>query len=340
MEHPDTTRRCGYSHCGAELSYDGRGRPPEYCPDRRWPDGRSCRQLAAVERDAARATGLETPLEEFRALADRFTAPAEGLARQLEGLLSAVREVADGSLSRMAAAEQAMGEAIRRAEAALTETETARRALREADAQRERALAQAREAEARGTAARADAEDQIRRAWAQASQADQGRGQAEARAVAAETARAEETGRREVADRRATAVESRLAATREELTTIGGRLEAERLEVRLLTERADRGAVDLTERIGRIETLETESRATRLELEEAWSRAGAADSRWRQLLAEREADRAITATLRREVDHARSAASSATATAKAVLQRAESAESRLDALLARLPGRD
>ncbi|MBT8224088.1 MAG: hypothetical protein HKP61_04640, partial [Dactylosporangium sp.] len=59
-------RRCGYSQCGQALDYDGRGRPPEYCADRRWPDGRTCKQLAAAERAGERAVGLEVPLETFR----------------------------------------------------------------------------------------------------------------------------------------------------------------------------------------------------------------------------------------------------------------------------------
>src|SRR5689334_16086795 len=41
------TRLCGYSQCENELEYDGNGRPPEYCKDRRWPDGKTCKQLAA-----------------------------------------------------------------------------------------------------------------------------------------------------------------------------------------------------------------------------------------------------------------------------------------------------
>ena len=65
------TRYCGYAECGQALDYDGRGRPPEYCQDRRWADGRTCRQLAAAQRAAERAAGLEAPLEAFRAAEQR-----------------------------------------------------------------------------------------------------------------------------------------------------------------------------------------------------------------------------------------------------------------------------
>src|SRR5215468_5059316 len=68
-----SARVCGYSQCGAALEYDGRGRPPEYCADRRWPpDNKTCKQMAAAERAGERAAGLDAPLADFRATAERF----------------------------------------------------------------------------------------------------------------------------------------------------------------------------------------------------------------------------------------------------------------------------
>src|SRR2546423_3061361 len=66
----------GYSQCGEPLEYDGQGRPPEYCRDRRWPGGRTCKQLAAAERAGERAAGLDAPLDTFRASTDRLLAAA------------------------------------------------------------------------------------------------------------------------------------------------------------------------------------------------------------------------------------------------------------------------
>src|SRR2546423_9266675 len=68
-------RRCGYSQCGEPLEYDGQGRPPEYCRDRRWPGGRTCKQMAAAERAGERAAGLDAPLDTFRASTDRLARP-------------------------------------------------------------------------------------------------------------------------------------------------------------------------------------------------------------------------------------------------------------------------
>src|SRR5690606_40843485 len=66
--------------CGRPLAYDGRGRPPEYCPDRRWADGKTCKQMAAAERAAERAAGLEMPLETFRAAGERLVSVEIGRA--------------------------------------------------------------------------------------------------------------------------------------------------------------------------------------------------------------------------------------------------------------------
>src|SRR2546423_15694450 len=68
-------RRGGYSRGGEPLEYDGQGRPPEYCRDRRWPGGRTCKQMAAAERAGERAAGLDAPLDTFRASTDRLPPP-------------------------------------------------------------------------------------------------------------------------------------------------------------------------------------------------------------------------------------------------------------------------
>jgi hypothetical protein len=57
--------------------YSGQGRPPEYCPDRRWDGNRTCKQLAAAERAGERAAALELPLESFRHAGERFVPAAQ-----------------------------------------------------------------------------------------------------------------------------------------------------------------------------------------------------------------------------------------------------------------------
>src|SRR4051812_28840522 len=111
-------RRCGYSQCGEPLEYDGQGRPPEYCRDRRWPGGRTCKQMAAVERAGERAAGLDAPLDTFRASTDRLVAAAGPLAEHLTAVLAAVTGVRDGALTRVGDAERAMTAAVERADAA------------------------------------------------------------------------------------------------------------------------------------------------------------------------------------------------------------------------------
>src|SRR5437763_11908494 len=115
---PAGARVCGYSQCGNTLDYDGRGRPPEYCPDRRWPGDKTCKQMAAADRAGERAAGLDAPLDTFRASTDRLVAAAGPLAEHLTAVLTAVTAVRDGALTRVGDAERAMTAAIARAEAA------------------------------------------------------------------------------------------------------------------------------------------------------------------------------------------------------------------------------
>ena len=154
-EPASRTRYCGYHACGQPLAYDGRGRPPEYCPDRRWPGGRTCRQMAAAERAAERAAGLATPLDTFRALSDRLADTAAPLVRQLTELLDAVTQVRDDALARMQEARQAEAAAEQRAREACEAAERAEQARRAAEADRDAALAQAETALAQAKFSRA-----------------------------------------------------------------------------------------------------------------------------------------------------------------------------------------
>lgn len=172
-------RHCGYTPCGRPLPYDGRGRPPEYCSDRRWPDGRTCKQMAAAERAGERAVGLDAPLEAFRGAADRFLPTAGDLAQRLTELLDTVGAVRDGALA-------AIGEAERSAATATTTAQLADRDRDRAIAERDRAIADrdrarlaAQDADTRADQARAEADTRVQAAWAKATDADHARGVAD-----------------------------------------------------------------------------------------------------------------------------------------------------------------
>src|SRR5690349_18461452 len=103
------TRRCGYSQCGNEFTYAGKGRPAEYCaPDgrpRRWPElgNRTCKALAADERAAAHRSGLEEVLARYASAED----PVLSAISALTGALAehaergqAVVEAVDGRVRR------------------------------------------------------------------------------------------------------------------------------------------------------------------------------------------------------------------------------------------------
>jgi hypothetical protein len=177
---------CGYHQCRAELEYDGRGRPPEYCPDRRWPpDNKTCKQMAAAGRAGERATGLDAALDDYRASTDRLIAAAGPLVRQLTDALTAVAAVRDGALARVSTAEQAALDAAQRVRDAEEVTSRSQRAQRAADADRDRARATAHDADLRAATARDDADRRVQEALRLVAAHEHGRGQAEATAAAA-----------------------------------------------------------------------------------------------------------------------------------------------------------
>jgi chromosome segregation ATPase len=319
------SRRCAYGRCGEPLDYDGKGRPPEYCPDRRWPDGKSCKQLAAVERDATRAAGLEVPLETFRALADRLAPAAQVLAEQLQGVLAAMEQIDEGALARMVEAERLVESAQRETESARAEAVSAAQRQRAAEQARERSQAQERSAIAAARQTHAEADEQVRKAWEVASQADQAKGRAEAHAVDAEDARNAEAYRREQAEQQTQAAALEVVAAREELAQLRHREETARREVSHLTVLIDRAAADHADVANQVNALD------------------------RELSEQRRQNVALLAAVEKANTHAATTLSHAAvteATATAAVERAESAErraasaeARLDALVARLSGR-
>src|SRR5689334_7003380 len=85
-------RRCQYHQCRLVLpNKEGRGPKLRYCRDRRWdPDGKSCREMAAVDRATRRAAGSAAPLDTLAVLAERIEeagAPLAELYGQIQDTL-------------------------------------------------------------------------------------------------------------------------------------------------------------------------------------------------------------------------------------------------------------
>src|SRR5262245_20729215 len=93
-------RRCEYSQCGLLLpNRETRGPKYRYCPSRRWdPDNKTCREMAAAERNARRAVGQFDPLQTFRALTEQLNDVVSPLAELLAQVQDAVDDVSTGAL--------------------------------------------------------------------------------------------------------------------------------------------------------------------------------------------------------------------------------------------------
>lgn len=176
---------CGFDRCRAPLPVPGPrgGRPYEYCPDRVWPGGKSCKQLAAAQEALREALGepTDTPV---------LTAAAATVATATDQVLPAVRELLDALTSVRAAADAELAAAAARVQEAEDTAARERGSRQAAEARAEQAAeaaARAREASEQAEAARVTAEqdrDAHRRARKQAEQAAQ---HAEGRATATQT---------------------------------------------------------------------------------------------------------------------------------------------------------
>src|SRR5262249_51472664 len=148
-----TALRCRYSGCRSVLVYSGRGRPPEYCAERRWPGGKTCKQLAAAGREAGVAAGLDVPVSAYREATGRVLPAVEGLAAQLAGVLAAMSAVEAGAVARIEQAEVAAVAAVERAQLAEAERDRATRLAQQARDEAAQAKDDARAAGRRGRAA-------------------------------------------------------------------------------------------------------------------------------------------------------------------------------------------
>jgi chromosome segregation ATPase len=323
----EQVRTCAYQKCGQPLMYDGRGRPPEYCSDRRWAQGRFCKQMAAADRAAERASGLEVPLETFRTAGERLVNVASPLARQLTELVSAIQSVQDGALSRIAEAERSAAESSERAQAAESRAQRAERACQAAEADQQRSEEAAEQAQRQAEQARREADEATQRAWQQVAGADHARGRAEAATESANRAHADEADRRRAAEQRATDVEAQLHGVRQQLDTERATSAQLRDQLHAAQARVERVEADGADLRRQLERLAAALKQRTSERDEAHQRAGIAEEQARAATDSERGLRTEVARLCGELDRLGRDLTVET-------QRAQRAEGRLDELIA------
>ncbi|MFI5564550.1 response regulator receiver protein [Amycolatopsis japonica] len=270
--------RCGFRKCREPLPPPGPrgGRPYEFCPDRTWPGGKSCKQLAAAEQALREALGdegvpsaaLADAGQAFDQAAAALTDPLRTLSNALDAVTAHLRAEIAAAVGQADAAHEAAAEADRQRDAAL-----ARAA--EAEAAAEAAKEAARTAQQAELLAKTTADDAVEaRAAAQLAQA-----KAEsATAVIAE--HAQETAEEAATQRnRADQLASTLAARGEELATRTAERDAARTALAESDERRK-----TWERL-----LDTQKRELTAELDAARAQLSDQEARHREALAEQAA---------------------------------------------------
>src|SRR4051794_38509671 len=112
VETVEADSLCGFGHCRAPLPAPGPkgGRPFAYCPDRTWPGGKTCKQLAAAQDALAEALG--TPADAaLTATVSAFTTAAGRLTDPLTEVLAATKALHDTLGAELAAAAARVAEA-------------------------------------------------------------------------------------------------------------------------------------------------------------------------------------------------------------------------------------
>ncbi|MFJ8912608.1 response regulator receiver protein [Amycolatopsis sp. NPDC102389] len=210
--------RCGFRKCREPLPPPGPrgGRPYEFCPERTWPGGKSCKQLAAAEQALREALGdeavpsaaLTDAGQAFDQAAAAVTGPLRTLSNALDAVTAHLRDEVAAAVGQADAAHAAAAEADRQRDAAL------QRAA-EAEQVAETATEAARVAERAELRARAIADEAVQaRSAAQLAQA-----KAES-ATAVITQRAQEVAEEAAEQRtRADKLAATLSARGEELAT-------------------------------------------------------------------------------------------------------------------------
>ena len=182
----DTTRPCEYTQCRRRFAYSGFGAPRKYCgpPERTWPDkgGKTCKQLAAEERAAAKAAGLDGALAAYVAAADPVLEGIEALRADLAKRAEAGRVVQAAAGEEVTAARQAATEALEAAATAETERDQALRQTAAAVREKDQAKDGQRAAERLARDAAADRDLQVQDAWRRIGEHQDARVDAERRA--------------------------------------------------------------------------------------------------------------------------------------------------------------
>ncbi|MFC6089759.1 hypothetical protein [Saccharothrix lopnurensis] len=322
---PERTALCAFGRCRAPLPPPGPrgGRPFEYCPERDWPGGHTCKQLAGAEVALTEALG-KTPSPHLSGAASVFVDAADRVLEPMTALTTALRELRTSTATELATAaeqvEQARTEAVRERELRETATRRADQAEQDrvtAETARDTALADARtarEEHAEALRAREEAGAAQRRAEAEqraaelelarvTAERDAAHRQAEQAAVTATATVAAITA---AADQRVQAATTAETAAREQAAELRAELKALRTQLaerdhrlQAAEQAVERLRAETEQRIERV-TTDAERRVERARADTAELRAGH-DARMAELGAQTErADR-----LGRDRDHHR-----------------------------------
>lgn len=267
---PQASRPCGYSRCERRVAYAGAGRPREYCgpPDRVWPEagGKTCKQLAAEERAAAKSAGLAGVLAGYAATEDPELVAIAKLTEALAERTAAGERVLQVVGERVAEAERLAAEAATARARAETERDTAVRQAQTATGEAEQAKEARRVAERMARDADAERQRQVDATWRTAMEYEAARAAAVERADAQANIAAHEKAQRE----REAARAEQLAAANKELVaenkTLGKELAAARAEAeaaRVQAER-DRQAADAAQAAARRELQDNRAEMARV----------------------------------------------------------------------------
>ncbi|MEC3976807.1 response regulator receiver protein [Amycolatopsis sp. H20-H5] len=274
------TALCGFRRCQTPLPPPGPrgGRPYEFCPDRVWPGGKTCKQLAAAEqalREALGDTEVPTALEDA---GEAFARAASGVTEPLQTLSNALDTIT-GQLQKDIAL-------------AVAQAETAERRATDADQGREASEARASAAEQ----ARHEADEQARQAEQAKELAEVSTANAVLQCAEAELAQARAEAAAAAISRQAEKSAAEWTAERAKVSSLTADLAtcAEELAVRTAERDAERTTLsDLRKHSGELErALTGQNTHLGAELGEVKKRLRGADDQYRALLEQHQASEA------------------------------------------------
>lgn len=211
-------RPCRYRACTDLLPpHHGPGRPVRYHHDARWPDGKTCQQMAAADRKAAREAGVGALVDSLDIRTETLLDALTPFADDLDAVMQAVTDVGEGLRAQVSEAEQArvtaqqqQTTAEERAEQMLEQVHTAQA---DAAAATRRAAAAATDAKEKVTAA----DRRVREAVDRVARLEREHGAAVRQAELADQRAGEEVLRREDAEQLVAQLRNDLDQQRSEL---------------------------------------------------------------------------------------------------------------------------